>query len=159
MKTCFICSELGPLKLTFDGSFLIKISFVDANIKVEETVDEQALLFKKQLTSYLEGKSIGFTIPYKLITTPFQKRVLKAVSTIRYGDRKTYQEIGRMIDSKAYRAIGNALRNNPLPLVIPCHRAVSKSGDNSFYLGRKSNIKEKLLQLELTHRQLLFQAS
>ena len=53
---------------------------------------------------------------------------------------KTYKEIGQNINSKAYRAIGNALNKNPIPIIIPCHRVI---GSNKTLTGFKSGLKIK----------------
>lgn len=80
--------------------------------------------------------------------TPFAKKVYKAILDIPLGEIRTYKWVAKKIGHpKAYRAIGQALKNNPYPLVIPCHRVIETNGNIGGYVwGRK--IKKALLNLE-----------
>ena len=83
----------------------------------------------------------------------FSYGVIQSLLKTKPGKVRTYSEIGEMIGSKGYRAIGNVLRNNPLPLIIPCHRIVRKNGDVGGFGGVneaswETNLKKELLTLE-----------
>ncbi|MFH1093306.1 MAG: MGMT family protein [Candidatus Omnitrophota bacterium] len=80
--------------------------------------------------------------------TPFQKDVLKAACEIKPGETRTYKWIAERIGRpNAQRAVGTALKKNPLPLLIPCHRVVASSGKIGGYaLGVK--LKNELLKFE-----------
>jgi len=67
--------------------------------------------------------------------TPFQKKVLHAVMDIPKGEVRTYAWVGRRIDSRAYRAIGQALKKNPFAPHVPCHRVISSDGSIGGYSG------------------------
>lgn len=80
--------------------------------------------------------------------TDFQKKVLKAVSLIPYGETRTYSDIAKKIGNpKASRAVGSVLANNPFPIIIPCHRVIRSDGDIGNYQGGRK-MKEFLLDLE-----------
>jgi methylated-DNA-[protein]-cysteine S-methyltransferase len=67
---------------------------------------------------------------------------------IPYGETRSYKEVAEMIGSpKAHRAVGAAVKNNPIPIIIPCHRVIRSNGDIGEYSGG-FDIKRKLLQLE-----------
>jgi O-6-methylguanine DNA methyltransferase len=84
---------------------------------------------------------------YKL--TGFQWKVLSAVMSIPLGETRSYQWVAERIGHpKAVRAVGTALRKNPFPLIIPCHRVVRSDGTPGLYCGRSDGVKEKLLRLE-----------
>ncbi len=75
------------------------------------------------------------------------------IENVNYGEITTYSDIGRNIGSKAYRAIGNVMKNNPLPLIIPCHRVIKKNGDLGGFMGKRdkewqTNLKLNLLKIE-----------
>jgi O-6-methylguanine DNA methyltransferase len=77
------------------------------------------------------------------------------IENIKYGKTTTYSEIGKAIGSRAYRAIGNVLRKNPLPLIIPCHRVIRKNGKIGGFMGYSNNsdnwqqqLKRDLLEME-----------
>jgi methylated-DNA-[protein]-cysteine S-methyltransferase len=75
--------------------------------------------------------------------TKFQKIVWEMCKKIPHGRISTYQEIGKAINSRAYRAIGQALRNNPYAPIVPCHRVISSDGTLGGYNG-KMNSKKKI---------------
>lgn len=61
--------------------------------------------------------------------TPFQRKVLRVVTTIPYGETKSYKWVAeRMKNPKAARAVGQALKKNPYPEIIPCHRVIRSDG-------------------------------
>ncbi len=81
--------------------------------------------------------------------TEFQKRVFAYVSKIPKGKVTTYEEVARAIGSpKAYRAVGNALRKNPFPGKIPCHRVIRSDGRAGKYLGKDGKKKMRMLAKE-----------
>lgn len=95
--------------------------------------------FTKEFREYLHGRRSSFNLPFAFSTisaTPFQEKVFRVVLTIPYGEVLTYSEVGRRIDpergTKLARAVGQALKKNPLPIVIPCHRVVGKGDLGGF---------------------------
>ena len=81
--------------------------------------------------------------------TPFQWQVLNATLQIPMGETRSYQWIAQKIGKpKAMRAVGSALRRNPYPLIIPCHRVIKDDGKLGAYAGRYDNKKKALLDLE-----------
>jgi O-6-methylguanine DNA methyltransferase len=81
--------------------------------------------------------------------TDFEWQVLRAALTIPLGQTRTYQWVARKIGRpKAARAVGQALRKNPYPLIIPCHRVVKSDGTPGGYAGKMDGKKARLLALE-----------
>lgn len=80
--------------------------------------------------------------------TPFAKKVYQVVLSIPWGQVRSYKWVARKIGNpKASRAIGQILRHNPHPLIIPCHRVICSNGNLGGYIfGRK--MKKELLDLE-----------
>lgn len=87
--------------------------------------------------------------------TPFTKKVYKVVLRIPLGEVRTYKWVAKEIGHPgAYRAVGQALKSNPYPLIIPCHRVVESGGKLGGYAkGRK--IKKILLDLERQIKNLM----
>ena len=86
-------------------------------------------------------------------STEFALKVIDHLISIKYGEITSYSEIGTVIGSKAYRAIGNVLKRNPFPLIIPCHRVKRKNGKVGGYMGKvnnewQQNLKKYLLKME-----------
>lgn len=102
----------------------------------------------RQLKAYFAGKLRDFDLPVEPAGTPFQQRVWRELRNIPYGQTISYGELARRVgNSKASRAVGSANGDNPIPIVIPCHRVIGSSGKLTGY-GGGLPIKEKLLALE-----------
>ena len=86
----------------------------------------------------------------KLKGTDFQIKVWNEIKKIPKGSVKTYKEIAIAINHpKSFRAVANACKKNPYPIVIPCHRVIRSNGGMGGYLGKeKINEKIKLLKNE-----------
>ena len=111
-----------------DGRNITNIVF-DMNIPDRpDPICEKA---KEQFLAYFDGRLKEFSLPYDIsgIGTPFFRSILTAVQKIPYGERVTYMQTAEMAGSKAVRACGSALKRNPLPILIPCHRIVPASGE------------------------------
>ena len=84
--------------------------------------------------------------------TTFQQEVWQALTAVPYGETCSYLAIAEKIHRpKAVRAIGQANRNNPLPIIVPCHRVIGKNGKLVGYSGSTEEglkIKERLLAIE-----------
>ncbi len=101
-----------------------------------------------ELKLYFQGKLKQFTFSLDLKITPFRKLVLEEVRKIPYGKTASYKDISERIRSpRAVRAVGGANANNPIPIVIPCHRVISHNGSLGGY-GGGLKLKQKLLKLE-----------
>ena len=81
--------------------------------------------------------------------TAFEWKVLRATMKIPLGQTRTYRWVAQAIGSpKAVRAVGQALRKNPYPLIIPCHRVIKSDGTPGGYAGRYGSRKGRLLAME-----------
>lgn len=111
--------------------------------------DEQRVgPYVKQLLEYWRGERRKFDLPKVLRGTEFQRDVWNALLNIGYGETCSYAHIANIIGRpKAIRAVGGAAGQNPLLIVIPCHRVIGKSGSlTGFSSGL--DLKKYLLQLE-----------
>ena len=80
--------------------------------------------------------------------TPFQKKVLEVVKTIPYGETRSYKWVAERIGKpKAARAVGQALKRNPYPVIISCHRVIRSDGELGGYL-KGIQKKKRLLKKE-----------
>jgi methylated-DNA-[protein]-cysteine S-methyltransferase len=113
--------------------------------------DPQALdRVRRQLDEYFEGRRRTFAcaLDWRLAPAGFGRKVLEQTARIPYGAVSTYGEVARRAGSaRAARAAGNALHDNPIPIVVPCHRVVPASGGVGKYGGSEWR-KEYLLRLE-----------
>jgi len=128
----------------------IKEAFRDA-MEVYPSRGMRAII--KRIERYCSGANVALgSVPVDWSSlTAFQQKVLRAASQIPYGSVDTYGGLARKIDSpKSARAVGNALAQNPFPLLIPCHRVIKGDGRiGGFSAGDGISIKNKLLSIEM----------
>ena len=103
---------------------------------------------KAQLDEYFSGRRKAFDLPLRLVGTPFQKRVWRALQEIPFGETRTYREIaGQAGNLKAVRAAAQAIGANGICIIIPCHRVVGSDGSLTGFAGGL-DIKKALLEAE-----------
>ena len=142
-------TDIGLIGLRFDGSSLIQVDYLK-NRKIIAASSRVAESVKNKIESYLADKTRTLKVDMTLNVTPFQKKVLEQLQKIPYGETTTYGEIAKILKTSP-RAVGNACRNNPVPIIIPCHRVVSATGIGGYDGARSGSlldIKRKLLQKE-----------
>lgn len=108
--------------------------------------------YMQQLMQYLRGERKTFALQLHFLGTPFQQKVWRALLTIPYGSTRSYSEIAAQINQPtAVRAVANAIGQNPLLFIVPCHRVIRKNGELA---GFRSGIqlKQFLLQMEKVNR-------
>ena len=104
--------------------------------------------YEDQLAAYFRGELRDFTCPLDLRGTPFQKRCWEALLRIPYGSTCSYAALAREAGSPgAFRAVGQANHNNPIAIIVPCHRVIGANGKLTGY-GGGLDVKQKLLRLE-----------
>ncbi len=150
---CEIKTDLGTMTLIETENKISHISFSIMEKLLEIPIKKTMLLEKaeQQILEYFEGKRKVFQVPLNPIApegTAFQKKVWKALQNIPYGQTRSYGEIAKEIGQcHAVRAVGNANHNNPIAIVIPCHRVIGANGKlTGYYSGIDK--KEFLLKLE-----------
>ena len=131
--------------ITFDCNWEV-VSKTQGDIKPEHNlITEQT---QSQLQEYFAGERTKFDLPITFSGTEFQQQTWQALLTIPYGETRSYSEQAHLIGNpKAVRAVGRTNGLNPIPIVVPCHRVIGKSGKLTGYAGGL-NIKKFLLQLE-----------
>ena len=103
---------------------------------------------KKQLKEYFQGKRKTFDIPLVLNGTEFQIQAWKELNKIPYAQTISYgEQAARLGDKKKARAVGMANGQNPISIIIPCHRVIGASGKLTGFGGGLDK-KVKLLELE-----------
>jgi len=148
-------SPAGKIYLVADKKALYSIVFAqqwpEVKRRFPEIIENESPILrraKKQLTEYFSGKRHAFDLPYTLRGTPFQKQVWMALAKIPFGGTKSYKEQAILIRKpQVARAIGHADGQNPLPIILPCHRVIGSNGALTGYAGGL-RIKKLLLKLE-----------
>ncbi len=154
-------SPLGPLTVFVTRRGVARISY--GHEAVDEQLDEAAERLsprvlaapeqtdaaRRQIEEYFEGRRRDFELPidWRLVRG-FAGNVLRATARIPFGAVSSYREVAAEAGSpNAYRAAGNALGSNPIPIVVPCHRVLHAGGGLGGYTGGLER-KRFLLALE-----------
>ena len=140
-------SEIGLIEIECSNAAIYALRFVTEKSQVQSN---NSLITKaiEQLTQYFQGTRVAFDLPLAVQGSAFQLKVWQALSTIAYGEVKSYQDIAEQIGSpKAVRAVGAANGKNPISIIVPCHRVIGKSGKLTGYSGGIER-KQALLRLE-----------
>jgi methylated-DNA-[protein]-cysteine S-methyltransferase len=124
--------------------------------KINSLVEEiKEYLSGAKVNLYIKTRELNLILDKsKKFNSKFSKQVINwLLDNVPYGQTTTYSEIGKNINSQAYRAIGNILKKNPYPLLIPCHRVIRKNGKLGGFMGKKQegwqvDLKRRLLQIE-----------
>lgn len=136
-------SPLGVILLVSDGQALcglylegdrdVPVPELSAQARHPSAVLDEA---QRQLDAYFAGALVSFSLPLAPVGTPFQLRVWRALCEIDYGETETYGEVAERIGHpRAARAVGAANGQNPISIVIPCHRLLGADGSLTGYGG------------------------
>jgi methylated-DNA-[protein]-cysteine S-methyltransferase len=154
-------SPLGPLMVMVTPRGLVRLSYSGERIAVQldelaQRVSPRILeapertdAVRRQLDEYFAGDRLAFDLPidWRLVRG-FAGDVLRATARIPFGSISSYRDVAAAAGSpNAYRAAGNALGSNPIPIVVPCHRVLHAGGGLGGYTGGLDR-KRYLLDLE-----------
>lgn len=160
----FTDSTIGPLLVAGYGTTLVSIKFNTGETKQARAIDElhreipsyefvrddkKIAPLMKQVRDYLDGKRRSFDLTFDISwMTPFRKRVMEECYAVPRGQVATYADLAvRAGSPRAARAVGNSMRTNPIPIVIPCHRIIGSNGTLTGF-GGGLDVKARLLALE-----------
>lgn len=146
-------SPIGKLDIQLNDGCIVAIEIKPNNNKTsasQRASQHASSVVQQQLQAYFAGQQTEFDLPLNMSGTHFQKKVWREMLKIPAGETRSYGDIAKRLKSSA-RAVGNACRANPIPLIVPCHRVVAKAGLGGFggeTRGRLMSIKRWLLQHE-----------
>jgi methylated-DNA-[protein]-cysteine S-methyltransferase len=126
-----LSAPFGVLGIRCTEDALTGIDFLPATEKPQRAASAFAKTVCEQLLRYFENPDVQFSVPLKLNGTPHQQKVWQALIAIPRGETRSYGELAAELKSGA-QAVGQACGANPIPIIIPCHRVVSKSGLGGF---------------------------
>ena len=139
--------SLGGLKV-----FINRLKALYPGIKpLVKSSGEPPIFISVFLKNYGSGVPSGKINYDPSILTPFQKKVFRSLARVRAGSTISYAVLAREAGTASPRAVGTALRSNPYPLLIPCHRVIKSDGTPGGFAGsslRMRSVKIKLLRYE-----------
>lgn len=151
-RTVVLSSPIGPIALDSDESAVtaVRLRVSESPSEVSDPLLREAA---REIDEYFAGARRSFSIPVRRpeTATAFQHALWDALERIPFGETRTYGEIARELGTSA-RAVGGACARNALPLLIPCHRVVAKTGLGGFSgdweTGMAVDVKKVLLAHE-----------
>jgi len=143
-------SPVGRLGIALDGDSLRSLAFLDGRTAIVPAARPVASRIQRAILQYFDKPAALPAVPLAVDGSAFQQRVWAALRAIPAGRVMTYGELAAQLGTGA-RAVGNACRHNPVPLVFPCHRVVPARGVGGF-AGRSAG------RLVAIQRQLLARA-
>lgn len=144
-------TEYGVFLIYSDGANVTNICLPGGERPAFEkhaifTGDELSEKAKAQIHEYLHGKRKTFDVPVKITGTAFQKRIYNELLKVPYGQTVSYSQLAEMAGNKgAARAVGQAMRKNLVPLIVPCHRVIGSNGKNIGFMGVRNNPMQNIL--------------
>ncbi len=143
-------TSIGRIGIEDTDDSIVSVYFETDDVPKDVELGETPLIREAfdQLESYLAGSLTEFSLPLRPEGTPFMKDVWRKLCEVPYGLTASYQDIAIAVGNpRAVRAVGQANNRNPIPIFIPCHRIIGKSGKLVGYGGGLA-LKKKLLELE-----------
>lgn len=148
LLTFYLHTPLGPLEITLEGDTLHGLRW-SCGTELPPCPD---CLPRRQIEEYLHGERTTFDLPTATEGTPFQRAVWEQLARIPYGLTVSYGDVARAIGRpKAFRAVARACHDNPLAIIVPCHRVVASTGRPHGYNG---GVEKKIALLNLESRHL-----
>lgn len=146
-------SPVGHLGISMEGDLLAGIDFLGRRTALQAARSESCAEVVQELESYFANPAWKFSVPLLIRGTPFREQVWQRLRTLASGEVASYGDIAANLASSA-RAVGGACRANAIPIIIPCHRVVARSGIGGFSgatEGPEMRIKRWLLKHEGAH--------
>lgn len=140
----FRTSLLDALTLSEEDGAIVAVDWGWARDQAETPL---LLRARMQIEEYLDGEREVFELPLAPHGTPYRQRVWQALLAIPHGEVRTYSEIAAVAGGSA-RSVGQANGDNPIPIIIPCHRVVATGGLGGYSGGDGLETKLRLLHLE-----------
>jgi methylated-DNA-[protein]-cysteine S-methyltransferase len=161
LQFAWIDSPVGLLRIGASDHALHSLQFVDRRGSHTDSGADRGAAgnpileqTRRELAEYFAGTRRVFGVPLEFAGTPFQRRVWAVLSNIEYGERISYLEQSRRVgDELAIRAVAQANGQNPIAILIPCHRVINSSGKLGGFGGGLLR-KQFLLDLERGDRLL-----
>jgi methylated-DNA-[protein]-cysteine S-methyltransferase len=144
-----ISSPIGKLGIESAQNKLVRITYLSSDNQIFNPVDSFTQSVVRELSAYFKNPKHRFKIAYELEGTEFQKRVWQALLSTKLGETLTYSDLAKILKTGP-RAIGNACRHNPIPIIVPCHRVLAVGGLGG-YGGEKIGGLPVIKQWLLTH--------
>jgi methylated-DNA-[protein]-cysteine S-methyltransferase len=147
-------APFGALGVRIENATLTMLEFLPPGTRSIASTDPLVAQLTAELTAYYADPGHRFRLPSMPPGTPFRQQVWRALCNIPTGSTQTYGDIARLIGS-APRAVGQAVGDNPLPILIPCHRVIAADGGLGGFMHSRTGYSQDIKRWLLRHEHVL----
>jgi methylated-DNA-[protein]-cysteine S-methyltransferase len=141
---------IGPITVEADGEYLVGLKIAGSATAIIETTHPILVLAIEQLAEWFAGERENFDLPLLPLDSGQGATLRSGIAAIPYGTTMTYGALATQTGSIA-RAVGQACKTNPFPIIIPCHRVISSAGPEYYSAGGGPRTKTWLIDFEYDH--------
>ena len=134
MYVAVVASPIGKVYVECDGLLTTRVSFEPLGKSTKRKVPKALKEAVLQLHAYFAGRRKKFDLPLYQVGSDYRKKVWQRLDRIPFGQAITYEQLAREVGGNA-RSAGTACGDNPLLIVVPCHRVIGKTGLLTGYAG------------------------
>jgi methylated-DNA-[protein]-cysteine S-methyltransferase len=145
-----LAAPFGGLGVRIEDECLTGLDFLPPGIAPLASTSALIRQIADQLDAYYTDPGYSFTLPLAPHGTPFRRQVWQALEKIPAGETRTYGEVARQLNSGP-RAVGQAVGDNPIPIIIPCHRVIAANGGLGGFMHSRTGYSQDIKRWLLRH--------
>jgi len=149
-----LSAPFGALGVRIEDATLTALEFLPPGTRPSASTDPLVMQLQAELTAYYVDPGHVFHLPMTPRGSPFRQQVWHALCEISAGTTRTYGDIARLIGS-APRAVGQAVGDNPFPILIPCHRVIAADGGLGGFMHSRTGYSQDIKRWLLRHEHVL----
>ena len=149
-----LAAPFGGLGVRIEDECLTGLDFLPPGIAPQASTSTLIRQIADQLDAYYADPGYSFTLPLAPHGTPFRRQVWQALEKIPAGETRTYGEVARQLNSGP-RAVGQAVGDNPIPIIIPCHRVIAANGDLGGFMHSRTGYSQDIKRWLLRHEHVI----
>jgi methylated-DNA-[protein]-cysteine S-methyltransferase len=149
-----LAAPFGGLGVRIEDECLTGLDFLPPGIAPVASTSALIRQIADQLDAYYADPGYSFTLPLAPYGTPFRHQVWQALEKIPAGETRTYGEVARQLNSGP-RAVGQAVGDNPIPIIIPCHRVIAANGNLGGFMHSRTGYSQDIKRWLLRHEHII----
>jgi methylated-DNA-[protein]-cysteine S-methyltransferase len=149
-----LAAPFGGLGVRIEDEFLTGLDFLPPGTATRASTSLLIKQIADQLDAYYADPGYVFTLPLAPRGTPFRRQVWQALEKIPAGKARTYGEVARELGSGP-RAVGQAVGDNPIPIIIPCHRVIAANGGLGGFMHSRTGYSQDIKRWLLRHEHII----
>lgn len=149
-----LLAPFGALGVRIEGAYIHNLEFLPPGTAAAGSSHPLIKQLSDALDTYYVDPEIRFDLPLAPHGSPFRLRVWQALLNIPAGKTRSYGEIAQQLGS-APRAVGQAVGDNPIPIIIPCHRVIAANGGLGGFMHSRTGFSQDIKRWLLRHEHVI----